>query len=399
MIMIKPLNFSISIILLCIPFIGNTQVTPEITARVDTTRADIKEIYNLFTNYLNSNPDSLYLNPYWNEKEVEVYLKSEMNFNRASWFMFNGFDSPKQFYSTYPPKVISIVKMDSNRYSIRSLYNNTTPGYENYNPVYITKLYAVKNKRGTYKLENTIKHDTRNWKRYDNDYIHYIVSPNCEFDEKDALKAIEFCKSIIYKFNLKETAPFTYYMTSNADEMGMLFNFDYWLSYSTGISNAPTREVYTSYGSAYFPHEFVHILLQSLYKNEGGTMLITEGIATWLGGPGFEETYKEALITFSNDIRNKDSISIDAIINNEYRNSYNNNPIYLTGAVICEKIYEIQGVDGIKRIFNTPKAQLKEALADIFERPYDQVDKMIMEYIKGYSFEWNNLENKLFPKD
>lgn len=386
----KPLNFSINIILLCISFIGQTQITPNITARVDTTNTDIKEVYNLYTDYLNSNPDSLYFNPYWNEKEVEVYLKSEMNFNRAAWFMFNGFDSPKQFYSTYPPKVISIVKMDSNRYSIRSLYNNTTSGYENYNPAYITKLYAVKNKHGQYKLENTIAHDIRNWKRYENDYIHYVVSPNCEFDKKDAVKAMEFCKSIIQQFNLQKVEPFTYYIASNADEMGMLFNFDYWLSYSTGISNAPTREIYTSYGSAYFPHEFVHILLQPLYKNEGGTMLISEGIATWLGGPGFNETYKEGLITFSNEIRNNDLISIDAIMNNEYRNSYNNNPIYLTGAVICEKIYEKEGIEGVIKIFNTSTYQFKETLEEIFDQSFETINKMIMDYIKNYSLEKKN---------
>lgn len=64
-------------ILLCL-ILGNyitafTQITPTITARVDTSNVNVKEVYTLYKNYINANPGTAYSNPYWNQSEVEYY--------------------------------------------------------------------------------------------------------------------------------------------------------------------------------------------------------------------------------------------------------------------------------------------------------------------------------------
>ena len=46
-----------------------TKIDVTIHSRVDTTQREIKEIADLWINYLNSKPDSLYDNPYWNNAE------------------------------------------------------------------------------------------------------------------------------------------------------------------------------------------------------------------------------------------------------------------------------------------------------------------------------------------
>src|SRR5699024_5074943 len=123
--------------------------------------------------------------------------------NRENWFMFKGFENASMFYSIYPPKILSIVQVDSNRYSLKILYNNTTKGYEEFNPTYITKLYAVKDKNEKFYLENRLNYDTRNWKKFNYKFIHYVISPHVTFDQREDKKAIKFCQSILNTFGLQ----------------------------------------------------------------------------------------------------------------------------------------------------------------------------------------------------
>ncbi|RZL06323.1 MAG: hypothetical protein EOO62_19135, partial [Hymenobacter sp.] len=51
------------------------QVPVRLTARVDTTQATTKAIYQLLVQYLNSRPDSLYANPYWQAAEADVQVR------------------------------------------------------------------------------------------------------------------------------------------------------------------------------------------------------------------------------------------------------------------------------------------------------------------------------------
>jgi hypothetical protein len=58
----------------------NSVIQVEIHSRVDTTKNDIKEIATLWTNYLNSEPDRISDNPYWNEEEKLKY--KDFDFSR-----------------------------------------------------------------------------------------------------------------------------------------------------------------------------------------------------------------------------------------------------------------------------------------------------------------------------
>lgn len=393
--MIVRRNFLINCLFFVLTVYCNGQVLPEITARVDTSIMAKRQIYELFCNYINSNPDSIYVNPCWNKKEAQYFTELGLNCNRAGRSLYSKYDSLRDFYQYYLPKIMSIVRLDTNRYEIKILYNYCTEKYKKWNPDCITKLYAVKNKNGIFKLENLINYNTRNWRRYNYSFIHYVVSPGCSFDKKAAEEAVQFCKTFVERFHLQDIEPFTYYVTSNSNEMSLLFNFDYELSYSTGRTFYKTRTLYTSWGNFNYPHEFVHLLLyEFILSKKGYTFIINEGIATWLGGPNFNQTYEESLIEFSNDIKNIDSLSIDDITHNRYRNPHNNNPIYVTGAVICDMVYEKVGIKGVKRLINLNMEDLKNALIEIFDKSsWEEVDRMVMDYIRSYSTEKN--ENPL----
>lgn len=362
-----------------------SQVLPSITVGIDTTNIEIKEVYDLYTNYINSKPDSIYLNPYWDEVETKRYVSKEVQCDKSAWIMFNTISS-SDFFNAYPPKIISIIKLDHNKYSLRILFSNSTEGYEKFNPVYIVKLFAVHDKKGVFKLKNMEEFETKDWRRHNYKNISYVVSSNAIFNKKDAKKAVTFYKNKVKLFNLKNSPPITYYITDNYEDMGRLFNFEFWLSYTTGITNTYTEEIYTALGNSNFPHELVHLLLSSEHNsNENFTILINEGIATWLGGPNYNETYEAALTKFSKEIKKNDSLTIEKIVQNKYRHQFDNKPLYITGAVICEQVFIEKGIEGVKKMLGLSFDELKLYLSTVFNKSFEEVDRMVMNYIKNYT--------------
>lgn len=364
------------------------RIIPDISARVDTSKVEVKAIYHLYKNYLNSRMDSVYQNPHWNKNQRELAIKLKANsIDRAVTWLFWKDSLGKKHLTSLPPKILQIDKIEENRFQIKTIFMNRCEdeNYKLFNPDCITKLYAVKDGNGAFKLENVIDYDTRNWKKYKYKNINYVVQPFMEFNKRRAKEAIFFCNKIAKQFSLKQL-PFTYYMTSNSDEMLKLSNFEYLLSYTTGFTDLQTRTIFTSFPNESYPHEFVHILFYNSTNKYAGTGFIGEGLATWLGGSGFDSSYEEGLKKFSLDIKDNDTINLDKIISFEYRNPFDSDPFYITGGVICSMVYEKHGASGIFELYNCPDMiSLKKLLEKMFNMPYEEIDLKIIKYIKEYS--------------
>jgi hypothetical protein len=379
---------NIFITILLFSFFANSQtIIPEITARVDTSKKAIKEVYHLYKNYINSKPDSIYKNPNWNEKEAEIYLKNKLlKIDRSVNKMYNYYNS-NQYLSYFTPKILQIDSIAQNRYQIKTLFAHDCSEieYKNATPDCITKLYAVRNSSGIFKLENVMSYDTKNWKTYDFKFIKYIVHPNCSFDKNEALKAVKFCKKIGNQFKIK-IEPFTFYILPNSDEMGKLYNFEYWMSYLGGQTIIPSREIFSTFGSANYPHEFVHILFPLPKDNVSYCpTIVNEGLATWLAGPGYNETFENSLIQTSKIFQKQNIISLDDIINFKFKNDFDNSILYVTGGVICKLVYEKKGEKGIWELYNSTDNNFKIVLEKVFEKPYENIEKTVIEYIINYS--------------
>jgi hypothetical protein len=362
-------------------------ISPDISARVDTSKTVIKDVYHLYKNYINSKPDSIYQNPNWNDAEAKYYLRSKMvRVDRAANLMFVYFNS-KNYFAYYIPKVLQIDSVSVNRYQIKTIFaaKCSDKEYEKFTPDYITKLYAVRDFKGEFKLENTISYDTRKWKKHQYKFINYVVHPDCNFNKNEASKAVAFCEKISTQFNLK-IEPFTYYLLPNSDEMGKLYNFDYWMSYLGGQTMTPLKEIFTTYGNENYPHEFVHLLFP-LPKNTalGCPMIINEGLATWLSGPGNNETFEESLKDVSKSFQKQNNVTLEDIMTFKFRNEFDNSILYVTGGVICKLVYDKHGEKGIWELYNSTQNNFKITLEKLFEEPFENVEKTIIKYIKNYN--------------
>jgi|LakMenEpi03Aug12_release.lakeMendotaPanAssembly.Ray.scaffolds.fasta_scaffold190465_3 hypothetical protein len=356
---------------------------PTISARVDTTKLNIKKVYDLYTNYLNSKPDSIYSNSFWKKSEVEEALKNKyLKIDRAAEIMFNGMKSD-EFIEYYQPKIIQIDSVDINRYQIKTIYNADCPEneYKKYTPSYITKLYAVKDNDGNFKLENCLNYLTKNWKKLKKGTITYVIHPACFYNKIQVKKAELFIKEISKRFDLEKT-DFTYYVLPNSDELGKLYNFEYWNFYIGGQTIIQKKEIFTTYSNFDYNHEIVHMIFK---KNDtiklDNTILFSEGIATWLAGAGYNESFENGLTRTSKKLKQYNKITFDDITNFKIRNEFDNTILYITGAVICKMIYEKHGKDGIWEFYYATKENYKNILENLFEKKINEIEIDVFNYI------------------
>jgi hypothetical protein len=349
----------------------------QISSRIDTTKKELNEILNLYEKYINSNPDSIYDNPYWNEKEKAQYR--DFDFSRSS--IYNGINS-RQLFSIYTPFALS-VEAKKNKYQIKVLYSNsaTKPSYVGSKVWCIHKLYAIK-EEGNWKLENLIVEKTKKWNINQIDFIEYVYSDEHEFDTKRGTKAVLFCKKIINRFNPAFNSKFKFYLANDTDEMGELENFDY---YFTGITTGKAREgmILSSKGDEFYPHELIHKLLPE-NKNRG--QVIEEGLATFLGT---KEDLREYLINMNklaNDFNVKKSFALENILNN--KTEWNGYPsAYPGGALICEVIHEKKGDEGIRKLIKGNTNNFNEIInltMNILKIKKHEVIRLIERKIKQY---------------
>jgi hypothetical protein len=318
------------------------KIDATIHSRVDTTQREIKEVAMLLINYLNSKPDSLYDNPYWNNAE-KVKFK---NFDLSTPYMYQ-FPS-KQILNYYKPTILSIEK-EGEYFGIRTIFSadGLQGEYRRSNPWCITKLYAVK-EDDKWRLKNALPIITEKWNKRTIGKITFIYPSHHKFNNDLATKSSQFCNEITEKFKFPDYEPFDFYITDSGDELGKLLNFDfYFAGYTTGIGMNDNRILLSGLGSEYYPHEFVHLIVPKFDRHG----LIEEGFATWKGGQG-GKTFKESAKLFANELAKNDTVTFLDVLNRKWGWQYA--AFYTTGAILCNSAFEKGGVKLVNEILNIP---------------------------------------------
>lgn len=318
-----------------------------IHARVDTTDVEKRAVVALWIKYLSSQPDSIYDNPSWNTAEKKKYR--DFDFTRKIIYQWPS----EQLLNYYKPTILSVEK-EGDYYAIKTLFYayEVEEPYKGSNPWCITKLYAVK-ENNNWKLKNAFSILTQLWPRKTVGNITFIYSPEHRFNSDLANKANNFCDSIVAKFQLSRWTPFEVYVAKNPDEMGKLLGFDfYFAGYTTGMGMNDARIVWSGFDSEWYPHEFVHLLVDS--KERHG--LVDEGFATWLGG-AMAKTFNENAKRLAQEWAKNDTITFDHILNKKWGWTFA--AYYTTGAVICKLVHERGGNAALKTLLDTPSANDK----------------------------------------
>lgn len=314
---------------------------------------EIAPIIQLYKNYLESNPDSIYDNPYWNTKEKELY--DDFDFSRNSFFRGEGSWTPENLYGHYKPHILKVEKKDS-CYLIQSLlyWEDADSLYQLYNPIAITRYYAIKEK-DEWKLANALFFDTKDWFLNDTKYIQYHFQNKNLFDDSLAKKAELFCDSLIERFKLDKPAKIHFYIVDGVHEVGQLLGFDHYIwgfAYGKAINNFIISGDFENNCL----HELVHQLMP---KNENRHWLVDEGVPVWLAG-SMGKTYQELSQSYAEEYLENESASFEWALECPI-NCY---PFF---AIVIDLIHEQTGDTGIVELMNADTENLTKLYEVIFE--------------------------------
>lgn len=334
-------------------FLNASSLPLSVSNRVDTTNSEIRKIVELYANYLNSNPEKIYDNPYWNSREKIVY--TDFDLSREALF---GSLTAKELQRYYTPFVLSVDAIGK-KYTIRVLYSsNTTDSQYIGSKVWaIHRLFATK-ENNKWVLENSLPNITSNWKSTKNGHLNFIYPTEHAFSNLQADKAAFFCNSILERFNPDYNEEhFNYYITNSVDEMGKLENFDF---YFAGVTSGKSKEgmVFSANGNEFYPHEFVHQLLP---KNSKRSNIIEEGLATYLGTRENRMAYYKTMSQLALDLEENNSINFNSIFSKKVQfNGYQ--LAYPAGAAVCELVYQRKGDEGINKLIRGDSSDKKALL-------------------------------------
>lgn len=335
----------------------HTQIKVTIHSRVDTNDFEKRKIALLWINYLNSKPDSLYDNPYWNQAEKLKYR----DFDFSVPYLYQVPSAKLLYY--YRPTILSIEKEGVN-YGIRTIFaaDELEDDYRKYNPWAIQKVYAVK-ENNQWRLKNALPIITSTWNRKTIGKITFIYPYQHQFNEELAKKSAQFCDQIIDEFKFPNWQPFHFYITQSGDELGKLLNFDFFAAgYTTGIGFNDKRILLGGIGTEYYPHEFIHLIVPKFNRH----WIIEEGFATWKGGQE-GKTFTESARILANELEKNEAVQFDDVLNKKWGWQYA--AFYTSGAILCKAAYDKGGVELVKKLLEVPSTdeQLKEGLCTLFE--------------------------------
>ncbi|AMS27440.1 hypothetical protein AEM51_10840 [Bacteroidetes bacterium UKL13-3] len=336
-------------------------VTVNISGRIDTTEKNTRDIYYLFKNYLESRPDSLYDNPYWNNKEKRERQSGNPAIFYTPLYEYN--ISPKRIFNTWKPFILSIEKLELNKYKIRValIKDEAEPD----KILTILNLNAIRD-NGNWVLENTFHDIVKSWESVNYKYINYVYPKSHSFNQILAQKSIDFCDSIKKVLDIKLNDTFSFYLSDNPDEMGLLFGYEfYYLNYTTGLTTKWLNQIFSAKGNEFYPHEFMHIILKGI-GNDSRNYLIEEGLACFLGEFNTPR-YKSRISKLSKDyLVNKPTYDLESLVLNKAENN-GYQSAYPTGSIIAEIIYESRGYSGIIELCKADTRKSEDILRIIYK--------------------------------
>jgi hypothetical protein len=370
----------LTLLLICCSnlFAQQSHVRLYLAPAIDTSNADISRVIRLWNDYLNSNPDSLYDNPYWLTSEKQHYKKFD--------FLNSMYFNPSLYYlaAHYKPTVMSVLRTDSG-FVVRTLFAaQTDSGFSR--PFCITRIMAKK-ENGEFRLCNILPANTRTWHREIVGSIAFIFPPDHRFNRELAQRMNSFVDSLTAIWNIKPF-PVEFYLANDLAEIMTMLGFDFYVgeSYNRGVgglTDVVNRIVFGGGQNEWYPHEFVHIYVNPLFPNAHHYFL--EGYAALLGGSKGHELlwHMKRMQQYLEDHRDLDLNNLLAF----WHFDSQTDPQYVFGGLFCRLALEKGGLPTLRQLFSfgTEDKDFYNAVETVFGIKQEKLNEFIRAKLTEYT--------------
>jgi hypothetical protein len=310
---------------------------------IDTANAEISHVIQLWRNYLNSNPDSTYDNPYW--LNLEKSRCAKFDFLNTAYF----YPSFYYFLPLQKATVMSISRLDS-VFVIRTLFaTETDSGFSR--PFCISQIAATQ-ENGTYKLCNILPVKTKMWQRKQVGSITFVFPPCHQFNRELAERMDLFVDSIATIWNVKPL-PTEFYLADDLSDIMKMRGFDFYVGegYNRGIggvADIANRIVFGAGQNEWYPHEFVHLYVNPLFPN--AHMYFLEGYAALLGGSrGHELSWH--IKRMNQYLEEHPDLDLNNLLEFGHFDAITD-PKYVFGGFLCDMALRKGGLSALKQLMS-----------------------------------------------
>jgi len=344
-----------------------SMVADSVRAVVDKETREVVALWQKYIAAVRANNDQQ-ARSCWNTYEVNRYEK---------YNLFPGRQRYKSLTEIASDIVTSVVKEGdnlkltvqwSNPSSLKLLITETKYCVkEGKQFVLANPLYVLKKDWKTYETQHIIYHH----------YSDYVFSPrNADAQEKSLMQLLKFLEIGLQK-------PIDYYIfPPNQKQYDPYGRGDY--GRVLGVVE-PWNSVALVFrkNSEYFPHEFVHVLQDSLRGKGLAHVCLREGLAAYFSGDEFTKPLlyhkmKEKLE--DQHVFPLDSVVTDWRAGNDY---------YAIGAAVVEYLIETYGVDKFKQLYKQSLTveDFKRSLTEIYGTTFDDLDREWRQVVLNSTFD------------
>lgn len=251
----------------------------------------------------------------------------------------------------YKPLLLIAEKAGVGNYLIKLAYmRNDSAGMK---MQFIYNLYAQR-ENGLFFFYPGLYYNSLQMKTHTEGNIRYRYKDSLNIARCKEMNAIN--NQLAAQFKM-DPVKFVYYKFKNAKELFNGLGFDYiynmYLDSIGGMRSNATEAVYCGNDSEIYTHEIVHLYIDKICNNVNS--FANEGIATLLGGSG-NITYISGVKIIAKYISGKPGINIlEALLNDTQVNGKVSMKYFLS-AVICKRVREKSGMNGIKKLLCSGKS-------------------------------------------
>lgn len=306
-----------------------------------TISEDKQKALDLWIDFLYETNDTIRRSN-WVASDIEKYEDDYCLFQN-SYFNYDRIDQ----LSYFVPFILSIEKINSD-YTIRTMFMQkevklSDIGKDNQQITSIVKVKVVE-ENGRLYLKNVIDDEVKKWNKFSTKNINFIVNNDITIDTSKCIEAQCFLDSLSKMWGKSLTQSVDYYVSNSPESINRIvgFDFSFYGGFGNGMAGRNGRYLFVGNGDFTYHHELVHLVF-----NGAANRLLSEGIATYLGGTN-DKTYAEVKSDFHKEHYPLDSAKTTEINAYPGQRSY-----YVLGSIICELVVNEKGIAGIKSIWDT----------------------------------------------
>jgi hypothetical protein len=338
----------------------------EIGLGVDTTTPPAPTLLELWRRYLQSGPYDSHATTLWSAAEQRRWP--------------SGFDltvpwcyGSREDYANSQAIVLDIAPAkwgDTTSYAIRTLFVYRDSTMAKPLPYALCRVYATR-EGGGWVLANSLHQLTREWHRTTYAPITFVYPPTHRFDAARARRSVRFVDSVATAFRVRTPRSLELYIADSQEGMFRLLGVDVLPNHTPGLAYTAHGLLFSGspiYGE-WYPHEFAHMVLDSLTKAWHTPFALDEGLAMWLGGSRGRD-FPTLMRDLAAALKARPSLTLDTLLGSP---SPTDTLSYPAAAALLQLAYERGKMAQVKALLSGRRpGETTDTVLDIAERTFDE---------------------------